>query len=330
MTSNDANALLHRKLCYAKWLYHKGTEQAEGDDELSHLVAITHFFNAIEITAVSIVLHCQWTNGGSVPHQFHKILDLIEKKGGNDKVPPQVPHRAEVDNLKNTRNSIMHRGAQFHTSEVEAARKTCRLFMKDCCQDFLDIDIDEISMATLIQDDWLRTTISSAEEKLSRGEVNEAMEDIVWAFRPIEERLVAFFSQRHLEGLKPLSHSLQYKSPAERIETTPNLHEIRENSSKTADYLEAITREMDDIRVRANQGVLLSILDTSSAASYYQAAQHIRRFFDPRTGEFEYTAEIDLERPDVEAALSFVIGAALRAESFGAKKFNTEVYKRKQ
>src|SRR5436190_1164407 len=127
--SQEDHASLNRKLCYARWLYKKGEEQMAVDSELSNMMAITHFFNSIEILVQAILVYRNWMTAAERNGlTFDGFIDKLDKKGTKERIPPEVPRRQQVMSLKAKRNDIVHHGHRFHTDEVEESRKTCRLF----------------------------------------------------------------------------------------------------------------------------------------------------------------------------------------------------------
>lgn len=188
--SQEDHASLNCKLCYARWLYKKGEEQMAVDSELSNMMAITHFFNSIEILVQTILVYRNWMTAAERNGlTFDGFIDKLDKKGTKERIPPEVPRRQQVMSLKAKRNDIVHHGHRFHTDEVEESRKTCRLFLKEAGQLFLGIDPEQASMADLVRGLWPREKLREAHNKLDVGDSKGALAALAVVFNLVEDRL---------------------------------------------------------------------------------------------------------------------------------------------
>ncbi len=167
---------LRRKLLYARWLYRKGTVDSESHDELNHLTAMMHFHNAIEIVLHNIALAYRWLPVAQLRTQtFEQVLNAVDRKGAGKAEPPLVPHRTQILRLAEMRNGIVHHGHRYHRDEVDEARSTCRLFLKDAVFDFLEENIDQMSMADLVENLDVRDLLLLAEDHRANGEFDKAV-----------------------------------------------------------------------------------------------------------------------------------------------------------
>lgn len=169
-------------------------QEADHYDELSHMVAIMHFHNAIELVLQNILLSYGWATPGQMRSQrFDGLLDMVDKKGTGGPLPPLVPSRAQIIRLTEIRNSIMHHGQRYHRSEVQEARNTCGQFLSDSVREFFEDDISSMSMSDLVENSYIRLLLQQAERYRDEGEYAKAVGVCVIVVRLAEKALNSGF-----------------------------------------------------------------------------------------------------------------------------------------
>ena len=102
--SQDEEHALLRKLVYVKWLWLRGAQDAERNDELSHMSAILAFHNAIEMVIQNIIISHKYAQSASLKNT--KFAGLIEMIGELSAVQPRRARVAAVyQNSKGARTS---------------------------------------------------------------------------------------------------------------------------------------------------------------------------------------------------------------------------------
>ena len=211
-------AALYRKLCYARWLYEKGEQEAVKLDEMSHMLAILHFHNAVEMVVQNIIISYRYASSRALKNiKFDALIDLVDNKGTGGPQPPYLPNRTQIIKLSEQRNSIMHHGQQFHKNEVEEGRLICRQFLRDAVQDFFEIPIEGLSMSDLLKADTPRAWLQKAELCRENGEFEGAVtlcaavvvlaeRTVNWAYSDRQSRRPFSSLSRLRLRSRPLSH----------------------------------------------------------------------------------------------------------------------------
>jgi|JYMV01.1.fsa_nt_gi hypothetical protein len=325
--SPEDTAALNRKLCYSRWLYYKGEEQAEADGELNQMLAMTHFFNAIEITTQNILLYRGWMTASERNGlTFDGLIERLDKKDhSSQRTPPAVPRRQQVLALKAKRNDIIHHGTRFHSGEVEEARKTCRRYLKDACKLFLDLDIDKLSMADLIRDSHPRDLIQSAESLASLEEFQKSLEELALAFEWVEARVGGLLgSSPHFWPLRtsPRSNLMTMTTGGGNASPlAPRLKSLEEAQNEVSKELSGLQKHVRRLHELSRRSLVFSLLDTKSATEFFSIAPFVSKasggevFFDWRPQALEL---LSLSR--VERAINFVTESVLRVESILQEK----------
>ena len=323
--SEDELSLLSRKLVYARWLYEKGVEQAGNDDELSSLLAICHFHNAVEIVVQNILVTRNWMNTDPKNMSFVNFLNLIDCKGTRDtKTPPYVPRRQELLNLCDMRNQILHHGKRFHLEETEKARKICRLFLQDAVETFLSISIDQISMATLIRDEWARTRMLEAEKLFRNSELQPALAEAAKVVYRLEISVG--------RTLNPSRHFTSFNLP--RDTSRFGFHggdksPLQQRITKLEEYTKSVTKgfaeindQMEKTESRMVRLTFVSLVDPLGATRFFKIAPFVTQTLRGREGVANFIIQTrrdaaNLTGGEVDRAIDFAVSSALKIESKG-------------
>lgn len=320
--SPEDEAALNRKLCYSRWLYYKGEEQAEADGELNQMLAMTHFFNAIEIATQNILLYRGWMTASERNGlTFDGLIERLDKKDHpSQRTPPAVPRRQQVLALKAKRNDIIHHGTRFHSGEVEDARKTCRRYLKDACKIFLDLDIEKISMADLIRDSLPRDFIQSAESLASLEDFQKSIEELALAFEWVEARVGGLLgSSPHFWPLRtsPRSNLITMTmGGGSASPMAPRMKSLEDAQNEVSKELSSLQKHVRQLHELSRRSLVFSLLDTKSAIEFFSIAPFVSKsiggevFFDWKAQALE-----QLSLSLVERAINFVTESVLRVES---------------
>jgi len=310
----EEKATFRRKLLYARWLYQKGMVDAQSHDGLSHLTAMMHFHNAIEIVLHNIALAYGWLPIAQLRTlKFEQVLNAVDNKGNGGPVTPLVSHRTQVLRLADMRNSIMHHGQRYHRDEVYEAHNTCRVFLKDAVLDFLEEDINQMSMADLIENSYVYDLLLLAESHHIKGEYEKAVSICA---------VVVYLAQKAFAiGVNPKSLDI-------RSEVGSAIF----FSGLEGPYLEKafdrIGQLIDKVYENQYQGLFLaSDVDVDIAARFSELGYCAYGI----TGKISAEEHIRLSRPtgssvaysDSSTAITFASDATLKVQSMGLGEFMT-------
>lgn len=173
--SQDEEHALLRKLVYVKWLWLRGAQDAERNDELSHMSAILAFHNAIEMVIQNIIITHKYAQSASLKNtKFAGLIEMIESRGTKSCDYPLADKQLLIK-LAEQRNGIMHHGQQFHKNEVTEARSLSLRFIGNAIREFFEYELDSISMRLLIKSDQVKQWLESAEESSAAGNYQDAI-----------------------------------------------------------------------------------------------------------------------------------------------------------
>ena len=153
------------RLVLAKSLYLHGCTHASRKDNVSRMLAIHHFDNAIEI-----VLKCVATKRGIRPRKqyfyFEELLERID----------DLPLKEQVRGLHGLRNTIQHQGDIPSMESVIKYKSYAEDFFKEACRDILYVPYEELFLSQLIENENLRKQVLKAEKALGTKEFKLCVE----------------------------------------------------------------------------------------------------------------------------------------------------------
>ena len=148
-----------RRLVLAKTLYLHGCTHASRKDNVSRMLAVHHFDNAVEM-----VLKCVATKQGIRPERKHFYFgDLLGKMDG-------LPLKEQMKGLHEVRNIVQHQGDIPSTDSVIKYKSYTEDFFKEVCGGIFNVPYEELFLSALIENEDLRKRVLKAEEALGREE----------------------------------------------------------------------------------------------------------------------------------------------------------------
>jgi len=93
-----------RRLVLAKKLYLHGCSHASAKDEVSRMLAIHHFDNAIEIVLKCVATKCGGVSSSRQEYRFKDLWNEIVQQGMD------LPLKDQIFSLHDLRNLIQHQG----------------------------------------------------------------------------------------------------------------------------------------------------------------------------------------------------------------------------
>lgn len=154
-----------RRLVLAKMLYHQGCIHASHKDNVSRMLAIHHFDNAIEI-----VLRCVATEQSieikkKQPY-FEDFLEAISN----------LPLKDQMIGLHRARNAVQHQGDIPSIESVIKYKGYAEDFFRAVCQDTFGIPYDELFLSALTENESLKQQMLEAEEAFGKKEFKLCVE----------------------------------------------------------------------------------------------------------------------------------------------------------
>lgn len=169
----QVDSITFRLLVLAKRLYLHGCVHASNKDEISKMIAIHNFDNAIEF-----ILKClatQYTKIKSAKDEF-KFKDLWNEI--NIALPSSLdplPFEDQIKALHDLRNGVQHAGDIPDLNSVIKYQGYSEDFFKKVVKKYFGVSYDQMTLATLIDNPQLKDMILSAEKALESGQYDKCM-----------------------------------------------------------------------------------------------------------------------------------------------------------
>jgi hypothetical protein len=185
-----------RQLVLAKSLYLHGCAHALHKDDVSRMVAVHHFDNAIEM-----ILRCAVIKKGEAPKKyFEQLLGQL-----ND-----LALIEQMRSLHRLRNNIQHSGDIPSLDSVIKYKGYTEDFFIEVCDKIFSISYDKLHLSELIETKKLKEQVRLANEAFGKGEFKQCIElcDDAFMSATFEEADV-FYSAGMLTGYWGASEELK-------------------------------------------------------------------------------------------------------------------------
>lgn len=154
-----------RRLVLAKKLYLHGCSHASNKDEVSRMLAIHNFDNAVEI-----VLKCIVTKHQVKPsRKYFYFEELLEKL-------KELPLKTQMRELHNIRNLVQHQGNIPSGETVIKYKGYTEDFFRDVVKKEFDISYDKLYLSDLIESKKLKKKVLEAEKAFEKKEYKRCIE----------------------------------------------------------------------------------------------------------------------------------------------------------
>jgi len=150
-----------KRLVLAKSLYLHGCTHASNKDNVSRMVAIHHFDNAIEM-----VLKCAVVKKGKKPAKYFE--DLLEQAG-------DLTLSEQMSSLHRLRNNVQHAADVPSVDSVIKYKGYAGDFFREVCDKIFGVLYDELFLSELIGNENLREQVRKAEEAFGKGEFEQCV-----------------------------------------------------------------------------------------------------------------------------------------------------------
>lgn len=161
------------RLILIKFLFEHGKTHVFNKTSIGRIIAIHNFDNAIEWVLKSIALQL----GINIIQEkeylnFYKLWRVIDKEKKNQK---KLPLKDEIFGLHDLRNKVQHHANIPSLEDVERYRFFTEEFIKKVLKDYFEINYDELSFISLIENERIREEFLKAEELIKRKKYKECI-----------------------------------------------------------------------------------------------------------------------------------------------------------
>jgi hypothetical protein len=164
-----------RRLAMIQYMYTMAIDHVNKPEPLN-MIAILNFHDAVELF---LALAAEHLNVGKEDQKFVTYWDVI-----NPALPNKdFEQRASMTRLNKARVGWKHYGIPIPTVEIENFRTNVADFFRENTPKVFGINFfEEISMASLVQDEAVRERLLQAKQLSSTGEIKAALTEIAIAF----------------------------------------------------------------------------------------------------------------------------------------------------
>lgn len=159
-----------RRLVLAKKLYLHGCGHASAKDEVSRMLAIHHFDNAIEIVLKCVATNCGGVSSSRQEHRFKDLWNEIVQQGMD------LPLKDQAFSLHDLRNLIQHQGDIPSVEAVIKYKGYVEDFFKKVCSEIFNVPYEKLYLSQLIKNEKLREQVLEAEAAFEKGEFKQCIE----------------------------------------------------------------------------------------------------------------------------------------------------------
>ncbi|MDK7585094.1 hypothetical protein [Alcaligenes phenolicus] len=279
------------QLIIVKRIFSIADQYSQKMEPLSAGLAISLFQDAVEQLSWCVAKHLDLTvkdNEG-----FTSLLDKIENHSEG-----KIPYKAKILELNKARVSFKHYGNLPARSESEKFRAYTYDFLVLSSQRYLDIDFENISLASLISDNRIRKHVEAAQTALLNDSVKDAVE---------EATLGRFFLFKELERHFPkIDGNL---SKADKIlERIPGL---QGQEIQIFSYLESYLDSVAKFNANALAGG-----NISEHLYFERILPHVTQFQAGNT-KVNWSNRSNPTKEFAEKVIKYVIETAIRVENTG-------------
>jgi len=145
------------------------------------MVSILLFHDAVELF---LALASEHVGAGKTGQEFITYWEAINQKLSSK----DFGQKDSMNRLSKARANWKHYGIRLSTTEIDDFRANVATFFQENTPKVFGLAFEEISMATLVQDEKVRDRLLKAEELNSTGEFKAALVEIAIAFQTLFDR----------------------------------------------------------------------------------------------------------------------------------------------
>src|ERR1700730_16492953 len=165
---------LNRRLAFVRYLHGLGVDQSHKPEPFA-AVAVLTFHDACEM-----FLQIAAEHNGVTPPKRSDFLDywpLFQQQA-----QLQVTSKVSMDRLNRARLNLKHGGVLPAHQEIAGFRAAVTGFLEDNALRLLGVNLNDVSLTSMIRSDDVRGPLERAETALSAGDLQSAMGEVASAF----------------------------------------------------------------------------------------------------------------------------------------------------
>lgn len=213
-----------RRLVLAKRIYLHGCTHASQKDNISKMIAIHNFDNAIEFVLKCLATRYNVVSSTKADFSFKQLWDMINKE-----IPNDLPLKTEMFNLHDLRNGVQHAGNIPDHASVIMNQGYSEEFFRRVVTTYFHVSYDQLNLAQLIEKKEIRRGILWAEDALESQQYKKCMDNCVTAL------YTAFRVSRILDEAKALGTYWGLSSEFNKLTDKKSTH-IEEKYANTPCY----------------------------------------------------------------------------------------------
>ncbi|WP_416901340.1 hypothetical protein [Micromonospora echinospora] len=294
-----------RRLAFTRYLHQIGTDQSRLPEPLCS-AAVLMFHDAVEGFLLMVGEHLE---SPSI-REFEKYWQALAP----DKLPGGVrlPNQQSMTRLNKARVALKHHGVHPSRESIEQAAKDTAAFLAAASRLVFDVDLEAVSMSSVIPQDKVRELAEAADNAAGAGDRVTAMVRLADAwmelFEPWPTTRVTDDESPFRFGPNPYVHLQKYDIAAYLYSEKGSRRNPRGNED-IAEQLATVT----DIASKLQSAARLTVLglDFAEYQKFKALTPYVSRSAD---GRREYRAPVGYapSSDDVAFCLQFVVTAALR------------------
>ena len=217
-----------RRLAMIQYMYTMAVDQSHQPEPL-YMVALLLFHDAVELFVALVSEHLHTRKAGLDLMAYWEFIDQKLPAGTN------FGHKDSMTRLNKARGNWKHVGIAVAPTLLEEFRANVADFFRENTPKVFGIAFEEISMASLVQDEAVRERLLQAKQLSSTGEIKAALTEITIAFQELFNQ----FDWKAIETNNVHLQRVSSRRPFSRIERTAP-HELSR-------FAEAIERELNTL-----------------------------------------------------------------------------------
>jgi hypothetical protein len=167
---------LNRRLAFVRYLHGLGVDQSHKPEPFA-AVAVLTFHDACEMFLQIAAEHHGITAPKPRSPDFLEYWPLFEQQA-----QLQVTSKTSMSRLNRARGNLKHGGVLPAHGEIEGFRAAVASFLEDNALPLLGVNLNDVSLTSMIKSDEVRGRLEQAETALSAGDLQGAMGDVAFAF----------------------------------------------------------------------------------------------------------------------------------------------------
>lgn len=277
-----------RRMVLAKYLYNKGVELLGQKMDMSNMLAVMHFHDAVEVFLHAIADKLRVKK--IVRHFMDYWPAIAEATNGEI----ELPYKSAMKKLNSMRVGIKHTGLFQHQDECVSVANMVRHFFEEACPAFMDgKTFVEIYLADLVENEKVKLHLKQAERLLNEGKHKDSNIASAVAFKYIDFRSISGIDLK----ISPFWNT-----------TDRNLNAVNQILTGIIEVVNLLSAGLDPIEHKKFRSLTPEV-----------SLNMKREVMQIVWGPWSHSDEINQNRENSVFCFNFVLDTALKIQS---KKFN--------